>query len=106
MARAMPSEEFMERVLTTGRNDPVDELDESAPELDLTGVDEAAAEEGDPDESAELGEEPEEEAEGEPEADEGDQAEDEETPDAQVDDGLVAQEEDEFYLAGRYKSRE
>lgn len=108
----MPSEEFMERVLTTGRNEPkdewdvdpeaveaevtdevTDELDEAAPEIDLT-EDEQPEEPSEPEE-----EQPDQDAEREPEEEEAPETGDDEA------EPPSAVHEDEFYL-GRYKSRE
>ena len=102
----MPSREFVERVLTTGRADEeiVDEDDEVEPEADepqasvveeVEETEEAEEKSGDdPDE------EPEEEGEGEPEEDDADADDGEEPPEAEA-----VQQEDEFYL-GTYRTRE
>ena len=92
----MPSRDFVERMLTTGQNEPLEELEEEPLTEDETSevTDEATAEE------SEAVEEPEEEAQGEPEEDEDEPSEEEETPPSEA-----VEQEDEFYL-GRYKTRE
>lgn len=103
MARAMPSEEFMERVLTTGRNDEI--VEDEVEEVEATETEDAVEEEELA--PAETDEEPEEDGEGEPEADDDDQGE-EEHPSAEaepVEEADDAAHEDDFYL-GRYKNRE
>ena len=102
----MPSEEFMSRVLSTGRNDEIveEEVEEVEP-LDLAGVEEAAAEgEAEVEEEEEApSEEAEEDDEEDEEAPEGEAEEEGEEATAEAE--AAALHEDEFYL-GRYKNRE
>jgi hypothetical protein len=105
----MPSEEFMTKVLTTGRADePADEFDV---DLELEPVVEPEAE-GDPGDEqppeleeeeeeapSEVTEEPDEDGDRQPEEEDDDQREDEDGPEAPT------AHEDEFYL-GTYRTKE
>lgn len=98
----MPSRDFMERVLNTGRNEEIEEedvaLDQVEEETPANDESPETAEEDTPPDS-EVSEEPEAEEDGEPEEEEADQPEEEDGAEA------TAAHEDDFYL-GRYKNRE
>lgn len=101
----MPSREFVERVLSTGRADEeiVDETDDEPTDqaVELEEAPDAPTEvEEEEEESGEEAEEPEDDEEGEPEDDGAEDEEEEEAPEAEA-----VEQDDEFYL-GTYRNRE